>query len=189
MSMEDKYVLNKLVRALSNLPDNDLRKLASVLRQPGIGEELGKLIESVFALRKAERNIISHTDKKEEFATEVVRGRIDRANLNIRDNHLFIRSIGDVRNTFETLLENKDLFPSTKDVVEAVNSEFQCGINYADFRKRGRKDVIKKCLSQLEKLPNGKQISLIKSFFYKVYREHGELEQYRKFFRILAGYE
>jgi hypothetical protein len=74
-------------------------------------------------------------------------------------------------------------------VVEAVNSEFQCGLNYSDYRKRGRKDVIKKCLSHLSNLPERKQISLIKSFFAKVYQKHGELDQYRNFFRILAGYE
>jgi hypothetical protein len=187
--MEDKYVLNKLAEALTNLSDKDLHKLAAIVKHPAAVVELGNLIESILALRKTERNIISSTEKRKESKISAGETRAYGTESNIKNDRFYIRSVEDVKKVFKTLLENRNFFPGTKDVVEAVNSEFQCGINYSDYRKRGRKDVIQTCLSHLANFPERKQISLIKSFFGKVYQKHGELDQYRNFFRILAGYE
>lgn len=187
--MENQYVLNKLVNALSILSDSDLRQIAHILKQPNVNEELAKLIESTLALRSAE------TGTRRREASEAARKsrrderKAKRNNLTAQDRHTPIDSMEDIQNSVVALLEDRKLFPSTRDVVDSVNKSFQCAIEYEKFRKRGRKPVIRKCLRHLSDFPIRNQIHLLRSFLHKVREESGALDQYRELFRILAGYD
>lgn len=187
--MENQYVLNKFVNALNTLSDADLRHLARMLKQPKVNEDLARLIESTLALRHAERNSKLQKGDGASYRNRMAHARAETTNLAARGYEVPIRSMEDVKNTFIGLLEDRNLFRSTRDVVDSVNTSFQCGIEYEKFRKRGRRPVIRKCLQHLSGFPVSKQIEVLRSFLNKISDEASRLEQYRELFRFLAGYE
>lgn len=187
--MENKYVLIKLVGALNTLSDSDLSRLAVLLKQPKVNEALVKLIENTLELRMAERT--SRPDKRYEDASEVTEEQrtIERNSIGLRGDQVGVQAVEDVQSAFVTLLQDRSLFPSTKDVVDAVNRVFQWGIDYEEFRKRGRRDLINKYLHRLSLYPDNRRIKLLKSFFYEVSQKAVKVDKYSELFKILAGYE
>jgi len=185
--MGKNYVLNKLMRALNTLSDSELSRLAALFSQPSINIEFVTLIESTLALRKAERSIGS--EKLYGAIKNNLKGKTQsESEVSAQIDHR-IHSFEDVQNTFTSLLVDKKLFRSTKDVVDAVNTSFSCDIDYEKYRRRGRKPVIKKCLKYLSGQPLRKQIGLMRSFLQKISEESKALDQYRELFGILAGYD
>lgn len=184
--MRNKYILNKLIESLWNLQESDLRKLAAILANPEGNEALLKLIEGTLAFRSAARK--SRFDVIHEKAQpnrEEVRAREGKV---ITQNRLNIESlsINDIRNQFKLFLSDKKILPSTKDVVEAVNSAFNFGIEYNNYYKRGRRDLIQRCMRELGYLPQKQQLKLMKSFFSQVSEKYNGVDAYQKLFRILA---
>lgn len=181
--MSGSYIINKLFLALSDLTDNDLRRLLSILRRNDAITELAKVVESILSLRRIERpDAVRWQEGQDAESSLAGEGPSEKSGDNESPNG---RSFDELERAIQTLLDNRQAFPTTKDVVDVVNSEFQCGIDYDSYRKRGRRDVIKRCRADLQLLPKRKQISLMKAFFQK----HAEMDKYARLFKILAGYE
>lgn len=186
--MEGKDVLTKLVSALNNLSDDDLHQLTALLAQPKANKALVKLIESTLALRYAERKSKSEI-RKPSYTVRRKDREIGSNDANLVHNRLSVRSMDELKNTFVTFLEDRNLFPSTRDVVDVVNKALHRGIAYEDFRKRGRKDLIRKCWTYLTTLPRKRQIEMLKTLFYSIPKEPEGIKPYRELFKILARYE
>lgn len=184
--MTSEYVLNKLVDALNDLPDEDLVSLAALLRQPAADKTLAMLIENTLALREAERR--SRTvSRKMPISPERHKAQLLGGNSKIISSHQRqIGSLKDVAGSLAKLLQDRNLFPSTKDVINAINGAFDLKINYEEFRKRGRRDLIQRCLSYVSELRESKQIDRLESFLKQIPQSRLEMDQYRSLFRILT---
>ena len=187
--MNNKYILSKLTNALNSFSDGDLRQLAALFSQPKVGEALVKLIDSTLALREAERKskkraqeITIHEAKPEKEAFR----RKDQPIANSRRKN---NAMSELRDNFVTVLNDRTLFPSTKDVVEVVNETLDCGVRYETFYRRGRAALINKCIHHLDTFPKQQQLNMLKSFFSKIEDRPSGMEQYQRLFRLLTGDE
>jgi len=188
--MREKFLLTKVVDALNWFSDSDLYQLADLLNKPQSTKSLVKIIEKKLALRQTERIRKSELNKISTSKYRREKEAINRKRITAHDDQLSVASMQDILNAFVSSLEDKKIFPSTKDVVNMVNKTFHWEINYEDFRKRGRKAVINKCLSNLAFLPKQKQIRMLGAFFYDIsFRRMGLKDQYLELFKILSGYE
>ena len=86
-------------------------------------------------------------------------------------------------------LNDRNIFPSTMDVINFANSIFDCRINYEQFRRRGRRDLIKKVLKHLFELPISLRESMLKNFFSKLQSANNESSAYQELFKILTRNE
>lgn len=190
--MESQSVLNKLFNTLGNLSDDDLRKLAELFRYQNTSKAFVKMIESALGFRDAThgnkmplREQRAKHNSIEEF--EVQRSAVYHEPVNYISRGRTSKKM--LYAGVASALEDRDLFPSTKDVAEVVNSQFNCGIEYEDFQKRGRRDIIGKCMQNLRKLPEKDQYTLLRDFFHKIITDRSGMNQYRELFRILTSYE
>ncbi len=188
--MDNKYILNKLISALNSFSDHELQQLATLFKEPAVNEAIVKVIEGTLALRNAERKSKIITTTKSSARTEVKRETTKKNNVTERDIKKGTHYRNQIKQKFATLLANRNLFPSTNDVVNAVNASFHWQINYVDFYRRGRRDLIQNCIRELSTYSESEQRKMIKSFLEWVKEQPGEKDQqYRILFKILAGDE
>ncbi len=202
----------KLVSALSKFSENDLRQLEIILSKPDASKALVHVIKAALQFRYAERkseydfpnqisfadsqkrrlsNSISKSDslnkRYEEAKDQKVKTEINGINLKRSKNKFILNE--HIKTKLASMLKNKNLYLSTRDVVDAINSSFKLNINYLDYYKRGRRDLINNFLNQLSELPNKKRLELIKNFFSQVGLNNLESDEYQKLFSILVGNE
>ena len=187
--MENEHILNKLMTALNSLSDKELHQLASLFKQQEASQALIKLIESTLALREAERKSKSEIPKKPTEGKEFKGESREIDNVSIQNRQGGVHSMDDIRDTFVALLNDRNIFPSIKNVVKALDASFNWGIAYKNFWKRGRRDLIKKCLRNLDSSTEREQRKMLKFFLSRIEKQVGEMGQYRELLRILAGNE
>ena len=188
--MDNKYILKKLISALNSFSDHELQQLATLFKEPAVNEAIVKVIEGTLALRNVKRKSKIITTIKSSARTEVKRETPEKNNVTASEIKIGTHYKNQIEQKFAALLANKNLFPSTKDVVNVVNTSFHWRINYIDFYKRGRRDLIQKCIRKLSTYSEREQRKMIKSFLECVKEQPGEKDQqYRILFKILAGDE
>ena len=146
-------------------------------------------IRDTFALREAERKSKSEIPKKPTEGKEFKGESREIDNVSIQNRQGGVHSMDDIRDTFVALLNDRNIFPSIKSVVKALDASFNWGIAYKNFLKRGRRDLIKKCLRKLDSSTEREQRKMLKSFLSRIEKQVGEMGQYRELLRILAGNE
>ena len=185
----DKYTLNKFVSLLNNLSDTDLQELGNLFAQPGVCETFSNLIRNTLELRKSERksrNEIydkSKTEEAQQAKTEILKKVAVKSSLDS------VMQADGIKTRFFSLLEDRKLFPSTRDVVTAINGEFDCDIPYKYYSKHGRKDIINKCWRHLSRYPRREQRKMIKDFVDRMLVTRSQKDEYRELFKILTNHE
>lgn len=183
----NKFVFPKLVNALLGFSDRQLRELKALLRRPRSGSAVIKQIDSILELRAEERAIRSSSNKRPNPMISEQKWHVDSAAL--ESSQIGHRLPDNLRSNLTAILENRRLFPGTKDVIQVVNTYFNCEFDYATFRKRGRKDLIQRCWSHLESLPGKHRKRMIGSFIRRFAAEFSDSDAYRDLFKILTGNE
>jgi len=194
--MRVENISPKIINFLLGLDDSDLRQMRSLLAQPGVTEALTQQVESILALRRAERTV---TLSKTHEGTSRRRDAVNTARGNLRTPAVKINGGADVRvrgsssarikESLSAILENKQVFPSRKDVVDSVNAAFECKFDYSLLHKQSRRDVIRRCWSHLQSYPEGKRLAMIETFFQKYASVALQPDGYRDLFRILTRHE
>jgi hypothetical protein len=183
------HVDNKLIASIHGFSDGDLLQLAEILEHPAESTSLQRMIREILALRKTERKA-----GKEKSDIHVVK---DDAELVADSNpaiqlprfEAFIGSDENLKNMLFDILQDRGLFASTHDVIEAINSFFDCDLDYEGFRRRGRRDAIRRCWTQLLNLPKKERSELLRRFFEAIYGQEGDRRIYRELFKLLTNHD
>ena len=172
--MRNEYVINKLVSNLGRLSDQELQELSNLFYEGDVAKAFAEVVEKIIYLRRAERQ-----RSKKFFSTEAnIPQRAER------DRH--ISSGEPARDKFFVILNDRSLFPATRDVVEVLNNVFGLELQYENYRKRGRRDLIKKCWHHFEKMPIDKRRRVIQLLSNRSAHGTFRSEGYHELFRILS---
>lgn len=183
------YSLNKFLSLLNELSDSDLQDLGNLLAQPKACEKFSRLIRTTLELRKSERRHKYQIYNKSRIEEEPKSKTEPKKQVPVKSDLDDIMHINGMKGRFFCLLEDRKLFPSNRDVVTAVNKEFDCDIPYKYSGKHGRKDIINKCWKHLSGYPRQVQRRMIKNFVDRMLVTNSQRDEYRELFRILANHE
>jgi hypothetical protein len=172
--MGNEYVIEKLISSLSHLSDRELHDLANLFYQRHVAEAFAQIVEKTVYLREAERH------KRMPGAPYEIR-IVER-----REGRGPVRRSEPARERFFAILNDRDLFPSTRDVVEVLNDVFELGFRYEDYRKRGRKDLIEKCWRHFEGMPLTERRNVLSVLSRRSTDDPFRSEGYHELFRILS---
>ena len=182
--MNNNYVVHELLAALAGLSNRQLRQLAAVFAKRDAGKAFSKAIEEIVLLREAERRTRKARSKQLQ---EVQSGREGLAGTTIvSPNEVRYYPKEVIKTRFYEVLNNRDVLPSTKDVIEVLRESFPFKFEYSEFRRRGRRDLIGKCWGYLEEMPSAPQRKLLETFFRRTYKGSIEGEGYQELFKILS---
>ena len=190
--MRKDDILEKFVSMLARFTDKELRELKTLFQNPNASHAIVNLIEGTLELRRLRSSNRSIARTVAQKKGEPARNDIEREEIPKRSVSKGISPINNFSHRFAGILQSKKLFPSTKDVVKAVNESFSWGIEYEDFYKRGRRDLIQHCLGRLADIREDKRRRMIRSFVKDIRAKKGSEDldrQYRELFKILAGDE
>lgn len=177
-------VLTALVSALSRLSDSQLETLRHLLGRPRFADVLVRQVDSILAFRRA---VPKGDSLSVEMETETERIRTDRVKSVRIITKPLTKDPRHFRTALSNLLSDRMLFPSTKDVLQAVNDGFGFEFRYDDFKKSGRRDLIRRCWSSLERLPDRSRRQALKNFLDKYSTSGKAADAYKELFRILTG--
>jgi hypothetical protein len=180
--MEDHRPVSKIANQLLALSNSELRSLKSVLTKPEGRHVILSLIEQILDLRATQKQKISERNLRQQHEISAASKVVPRQST--QSEYL---STDDVKEAFISFFSDKNQFTSTQDVVNALNRAFNCHIDYKTFRKRGRRDVINKCWSNLLTLPEKKRTKILSTFFKEQANKKTYSDAYRELFRILTN--
>jgi hypothetical protein len=183
------YSLNKFLSLLNNLSDTDLRDLGNLLAQPKVCEKLSRLIRTTLELRQSEKRNKYQIYNKSGIE-EAPRSKTElKKQIPVKSDLDDIMHVNGLKARFFSLLEDRKLFPSNRDVLTALNKEFDCDIPYKYSSKHGRRDIINKCWIHLSGYPRQVRRRMIKNFVDRMLVTNSQRDEYRELFRILANHE
>lgn len=189
--MKDKHIVDKFISLLSRFSEKELLELRTLFQDPRANKVFLKALDGSLELRRlySIRSSLEHgltPNSKKEL------NNVQKAETSKSSSAKGFRPINGFSHRFAEILQNRNLYPSTKDVVNAINNAFNWEIKYEDFYKRGRRDLIRHCLNRLSDIEEGQRRKMIRSFISDIRsrKDWEELDRhYRELFGILAGDE
>jgi hypothetical protein len=172
--MQREYVIEKLVSALRRLSDEELYALSQLLRYSDVAHIFGEIVDRMIRLRGIER------ERRPE--SRVLEGQNSRKPS--RASRMGVTEPVEAR--FFNLLNDRQLFPSTKDVVDVLNDVFNLGLRYEDYVKHGRRDLIQRCWNHLQAMPVNERRRLLRVLSERGESQSAGSEGYHELFRILS---
>ncbi len=172
--MQREYVIEKLVSALHRLSNEELHALSELLRYSDIAYTFGEVVDRMIRLRELELERLPESRVPKE---EIPR-RFSR-----------VRRMGvtePIEARFFDLLNNRRLFPTTKDVVDVLNDVFNLGFRYEDHLKHGRRDLIHRCWNHLQAMPVNERRRVLRALSERNQSQAPGSEGYHELFRILS---
>lgn len=189
--MKHNQAIDKLIGLLSNFSERELLELRIFFQKPSATKAFSKLIDGMIELKQL-HSTLSPFGQDAKLKTEKKLDNFQNSKKSDLRSTKGFRPINGFSHRFADILESRSLYPSTKDVVEAVNEAFNWDIKYEDFYKRGRRDLIRHCLNLLGDIEESQRRKMIKSFLKNI-RARKDLtdfdRDYRELFSILAGDE
>ena len=185
--MGNKYVLQKLIDWLNSLGDSELEQLSNLFSEAEVRESLIAVINRVIALRKFERDRKSQAYPGPK-ALPISKAKEELRRAEVEGKKSKVEHALDLKKVFFEMFENDSVFPSRRDMLDAINKVFSCDIEYNQNEKRGRRDLITKCWNKVKEVPGDelrkKLGNLVGRFEYKA-----DKDEYKELFRILANHE
>ena len=172
--MGSEHVINKLVANLGRLSDQELRELSELFQQGDVARAFAEVVEKIIYLRRAE-----HQRSMNAIPIETSVSRKAVGDQPIRPSE-------PAKGRFFAILNDRTLFPTTRDVVEILNSVFGLELRYKNYRRHGRRDLIQKCWRHLEKMPSFDRRRVLQSLSSKDANSSFRSEGYHELFRILS---
>ena len=183
--MSGSRPIENVASVLRRLPEGDLLQMAELLEDPSSRSELLKLLQAVLALVRAHAGGVSDAEEPRSAGRPhkaIPAGGSGRRSTEIRST----RALSDAVAAF---LQNRAVFPSTRDVLAAVNFVLDSRLAYESFRRSGRKALIREFLSRLKQVPSRERHRRVKLLFDRFDRGRPEADEYRDLFRVLTGDE
>jgi len=172
--MKTDYVIHKLISSLSRLSDRELHELADLFHRPDVGEVFGRIVEKTIYLRHVERNMRKRITHRETRS------------MVTNDQKQWIGAKKHTKDKFFAFLNDRSLFPSTRDVINVLNYAFQANFTYEEYRKRGRRDLIQKCWSKFENMSLIYRRRVLKLLSRRTVDHPHSSEGYHELFKILS---
>jgi hypothetical protein len=171
-------VIDRLLLALGRMSDHDLALLRRIFDDPSAKELLRASITNILGLRERERSIRTQSNGSRNVPrqSEIPTRGIQKDNV----------SASQIRNTVIRILFDKSAFPSTRDVLEAVNHAFGFNFSYEEYQKRGRRDLVQNCWSKIDQMSEIERGRKLKDFLDFVVSDVSQPDEYKKLFRILT---
>ena len=172
--MEREYVVEKLISALPRLSDQELRALSDLFSYGDVAYIFRVVVEQLIQMRNIER----------ERYRDAVHAEERPPGRRSRPKRLDASEPAEAR--FIALLNDRTLFPSTRDVVDVLNDIFGLGFRYEDHQKQGRRDLIQKGWNHLQRMPVNERRRVLRVLSQRDQSRVGASEGYRELFRILS---
>ena len=186
--MGNKYILQRLIEWLNKLSDSELEELSHLFSEPQVRTSLLAIIRNALSLRQAEsERKLQPVVRARDWAFEMPKkepSKILRGDATSPVNHST-----EVKQLFFGIFEDTSLFPSRKDMLDAMNKAFNCGFEYRQHEKRGRKDLIIKCWNRLKELPRNEQRKKLRALVNEISETRSDGDDYKELFRLLVNHE
>lgn len=174
---KDKLIV-EFISALSNFSDTELVELAHLLQTtPGRKAIIG-LLRNTVEIRKTK-------SKKRSILSKNI-GNDNSFSIDTEDYEQETDGIDSVKKMFFDYLSDRSIYPGTKDVIETLNSSFNCYLEYETFRKRGRKAALTSCWTRLLNMSIEERSNLLKAFFDTHPTNGNKPNAYQELFKILT---
>lgn len=205
--MKNKYLFINLIKALSNLDDQELRRLAAIISGPDAKKVLLQIINATLEFRNAERKSNSLELKPPIIQnnlslSESVNRKEDSINIRIKNDNRrrtsdYERDVSkngwdefeNVKQELLIIFNNRKIYKSTKSVIDEIKESFSIKYEYENFYKRGRRDLLNNFLNDFSKLPVQTRKKMLKDFFQKYDKSDYDTNAYKNLFKILVGDE
>jgi len=184
--MRNRYILQRLIEWLNKLSDSELQELSSLFSEPQVRTSVLAIIDNALALRH-----IEDKRKLQPAATDWP-SRMPKRGLGgvLRgDATLPVDHSTELKQLFFEVFEDTSLFPSRRDMLDAMNKAFNCGFEYREHEKRGRRDLIIKCWNRLKNLPRDEQRKKLRTFVSRISESKAGRDDYKELFRLLVNHE
>lgn len=172
--MKNDYVVDKLISGMGRLSDRELRDLAKLFYQGDVAQVFAKVVEHTIELRRMERK--RHT---KEHSNEMYYER----NFGGRKHAIASEP---AREKFFAFLNERSMFPSTRDVIEVLNDVFEFEFRYEDYRRQGRRGLIQKAWHRFQGMEFRKRRQAIRALSQRSDQSPYLSEGYHELFRILS---
>jgi len=183
---ERDNAIAELLRAIQSLSVEDLAALEAMLRNPSTRKSLWRMVRELLALRREALALPLFGDADSiEVSHQATQGAED---LSLRGElQRVLDSEETSREAFNSVFEDRREYPSTRDVVAALNRHFGLSLRYEKFRRRGRRDLLQSAWTQLSRQPASVRESHLRRFFLQHLDASGDTEGYVKLFRLLTS--
>lgn len=179
-----KYLVDRLLSALGELSDRDLMLLREVLEDSGTRNSLIKTLDHRAYLRmheikqRKENNYFSDANSLQDIAPET-----------FNKYYFEMQSEDDIGDVIRHILSDRELFPSTQDVIHAISNIFDVHFEHQKFKKSGRDRLISAFLSVFSEQPRGRQRSKLMRLLKMVRQRPSSTDEYSELFRMLTKNE
>ncbi len=184
----NKFVIDKLLAALGKLSDHELMDLATLLDSPSAAMSISNIIREQISLRRFE-------NQKSSLLTEDI-DEYEIAPSDFTPSEYYIKKYKEALNTtdqaaemFASALGDRTLFPTTGDTIAGIQDFSGIRLNYNDYRKEGRKKVIRHFKARMQRMSKKQQQETLLRFFNWLSKLNVSQDDYGQLFRILARNE
>jgi hypothetical protein len=152
-------------------------------------EQLQRLLAQPMGRRAFQRLITTVLDLQNGTADEPPILDIERSRRGVESSERYFEHADPIRQSFSTLLWDKRLFPTTHDVIRAVDHFFNVHLDPTRFRKSGRKTIIAHTWKELLQLSQRERKEKLRRFFSEFDKYLDPHRSYRELFRMLSRSE
>lgn len=182
--MSSEFVLDKLAAALLTLTDSQLIRLKKLLLNGQVQKAVVNQIESILLTRSAEKSVGGSVLSSPSRVTNA--DSRDSAESSGRNHSFSHDRESKLKDSFFSLLEDRQFFPSTKDVLQAISQHLKLRYSYEDFKKRGRRDLVSRTWTALQQLSERRRIDLLRDLFETYAAPSENSSAYRDLFEVLT---
>lgn len=176
--MRNDKQLPSLFAVLSALSSSDLQNLAAVLEDSAGRNTVATLISEILRWRHKQSAPSTSTPRERAPTTPDVKKGVPVKLTSRRPSRADVLT---------ELLSDRRAFPSTLDVVKAVNAAFGFDIDYSKYKQLGRRDLVARCRKLLSQLPPPLRRQKLNAFFKRCGRAEVTEDQFSELFRVLAS--
>jgi len=180
----DAGALARFIEGLRGLSESELKELEAALLDVERSRVLAHMVRTLIDWKQTRAPRPPKPARPRTRPREQERGRPERPLSNSGPEPDDTPS-----KVLTSLLEDRQTFPGTVDVVRAVQTWFGFDIDYGRYRKSGRRDLIRACRRRLQDLSGPAQARLLHAFMRKYAPRHTATDVYQRLFRILAGHD
>lgn len=168
----------ELFGALSALPNSTLEEFSAALSSTEGRASLQKMMQAILAWRERNSSLpLLHWTAQRSPARKASTATPKSGRHAVEPRH---------SDALSQVLNDRSIFPTTQHVVAAVNEGFGFDLRYSQYRKLGRRDLLRHCRRRLSEMPGTARRVKIEQFFKKWGRHQLTDDEFSELFRALA---
>lgn len=156
-------VVDKLILAIDQLPEPDIHQIIELFSKPTAGKVFSGFLQQHLELKRIERQLQSETRQPVSSNKEALEKEPDKETpAFVLEYAKKLKSATSVLDTLSSVLSDRNLFFSTRDVVNTMKTVCGLEANYEAFRRAGRDKLIRRYQKQLSEMSSKNQKQLAK---------------------------